>query len=145
MTETPEPTATPQLVDTPTPTATATQSVQYVVTLGTFFDDQCPLAFEGDHLVVVPGCQDIKIDNFPIPRGRQVWFSIYIPGDESTYTETSSAGWIKLEANTYSEVDTRGRMFACSPPAFGDYICIVNVLTPAGAIPLYMTISAALE
>jgi hypothetical protein len=145
ITITPEPTFTPTLAETPTPNVTATPTIQYVITLGTFFDDKCQLAFEGDHLAVVSGCQDIKIDKFPIPRGKQVWFSIYIPGDESTYTETSSAGWIKLEANTLSEVDARGRMFACSPPGFGEYVCIVNILTPTGTIPLHLTISAALE
>jgi hypothetical protein len=124
---------------------TATPTIQYVITLGTLYEKKCPLVFDGDHLIVASGCKDIKIDFFPIQRGKQVWFSIYIPGDESTFTETSSTGWIKLEANTLSEVDARGRMFACSPPAFGNFVCIVNILAPTGTIPLHLNISAALE
>ncbi len=145
ITDTPEPTATSTPSESPTPTVTVTPTITYAVTLGTLFDKHCMLIFEGNYLVVQPGCQDIKIDNFPIKRGEQVWFGVFIPGDEATYKESDATGWIKLQADAFSQVDSRGRMFSCSPPAFGEFVCIVNIQSPSGLIPLHMTIQAALE
>lgn len=145
ITITPEPTATVTPAQSPTPTVTATPDIIYAITLGTWFEKKCPLALQDSLLVVVSGCTDIKIDKFPIPRGKAQWLSIFIPGDESTYTETSSAGWIKLEAAELSAIDSRGRSFSCTPPGFGDFVCVVNVITPNGSIPLHLNISAALE
>ncbi|GEM_PF-5302381 len=145
ITETPTPTATFTPAESPTPTVTATPIIEYAITLGTLFDKHCTLVFEGSYLVVQPGCEDIKIDKFPIKRGEQVWFAIFIPGNEATYTETDASGWIKLQADALSQVDSRGRMFSCSPPGFGEFVCIVNIITPGGLIPLHLNIQAALE
>jgi hypothetical protein len=145
ITNTPEPTATSTPAESPTPTVTATPVILYYITLGTWFEKKCPLALQDNLLVVAPGCPDIKIDKFPIPRNKGQWFSIFIPGDEATYTETSSTGWVKLEAGELSAIDVRGRSFSCTPPGFGDFVCIVNVLTATGTIPLHLNISAALE
>ena len=92
-----------------------------------------------------PGCEDIKIDKFPIKRGEQVWFAIFIPGNEATFTDADATGWIKLQADALSQVDSRGRMFSCSPPGFGEFVCIVNIETPSGPIPFHLNIQAALE
>jgi hypothetical protein len=145
VTNTPEPTLTATPAESPTPTLTATPNIEYVVTLGTMFEKHCALVFEENYLVVAPGCEDIKIDKFPIKRGQQVWFSIFIPGNEATITDADATGWIKLQAGDLSQVDARGRTFSCSPPAFGEFVCIVNIETPGGLIPLHMTIAAALE
>jgi hypothetical protein len=144
-TDTPEPTATVTPAESPTPTLTATPAIQYVITLGTLFEKHCNLIFQENYLVVETGCPDIKIDKFPIKRGEQVWFAIFIPGDETTYTEVDSKGWVKLQAGMLSEVDARGRMFGCSPPGFGEFVCIVNIESPSGIIPLHLNIQAALE
>ena len=145
ITETPAPTATSTPAESPTPTLTVTPTIQYAITLGTLFDKHCTLIFQDSYLVVQPGCEDIKIDKFPIKRGEQVWFAIFIPGNEATYTETDSSGWVKLQADALSQVDSRGRMFSCSPPGFGEFVCIVNIVTPSGLIPLHLNIQAALE
>lgn len=145
ITNTPEPTATVTPAESPTPTMTATPIIQYVITLGTLFEKHCDLFFQDDHLVVDTGCPDIKLDKFPIKRGEQVWFAVFIAGDESTYTEADSAGWVKLQAGTLSQVDARGRMFSCSPPGFGEFVCIVNIESPSGIIPLHLNIQSALE
>jgi hypothetical protein len=145
ITDTPEPTTTPTPAESSTPTLTVTPTIQYAITLGTLFDKHCMLIFEENYLVVQPGCEDIKIDKFPIKRGEQVWFAIFIPGDETTFSETDATGWIKLQADTLSQVDSRGRMFSCSPPGFGEFVCIVNIETSTGIIPLHLNIQAALE
>ncbi len=145
ITNTPEPTATLTPAESPTPTMTATPIIQYVITLGTLFEKHCNLFLQNGILVIDTACEDIKLDKFPIKRGEKVWFSIFIAGDESTYTETSNTGWVKLQAGELSEVDTRGRMFSCSPPGFGEFICVVNIESPNGIIPLNLNIQAALE
>jgi len=145
ITETPEPTATSTPAESPTPTLTATPTILYAITLGTLFEKHCTLVFQENFLVVQPGCEDIKIDKFPIKRGEQVWFAIFIPGNETTYTETDATGWIKLQADALSQVDSRGRMFSCSPPGFGEFVCIINIESPSGIIPLHLNIQAALE
>jgi hypothetical protein len=145
ITETPTATATFTPAESPTPTLTVTPTILYAITLGTLFDKHCTLVFQESFLVVQPGCEDIKIDKFPIKRGEQVWFAIFIPGNEATYTETDATGWVKLQADALSQVDSRGRMFSCSPPGFGEFVCIVNIVTPSGLIPLHLNIQAALE
>jgi hypothetical protein len=145
ITDTPEPTLTATPAESPTPTVTATPIIQYAITIGDMFEKNCKLIFEENHLVVEPGCEDIKFGNFPIRRGEQYWFAIFIPGNEATYIDSDATGWIKLQAAELSQVDTRGRMFSCSPPGFGDYICIVNIQTGSGWIPLHLSIKAALE
>jgi hypothetical protein len=145
ITETPTPTATFTPAESPTPTLTVTPTIQYAITLGTLFDKHCILVFQESYLVVQSGCTDIKIDKFPIKRGEQVWFAIFIPGNEATYSESDASGWIKLQADALSQVDSRGRMFSCSPPGFGEFVCIVNIVTPGGLIPLHLNIQAALE
>lgn len=145
ITETPTPTATFTPAESPTPTLTVTPTIQYAITLGTLFEKHCTLMFQESYLVVQPGCEDIKIDKFPIKRGEQVWFAIFIPGNEATFTEADTTGWIKLQADALSQVDSRGRMFSCSPPGFGEFVCIVNIVTPSGLIPLHLNIQAALE
>jgi hypothetical protein len=145
ITDTPEPTQTATPAKSPTPTLTATPIIQYAVTLGTLFDKHCTLVFEENYLVVQPGCEDIKIDKFPIKRGEQVWFAVFIPGNEATYLDADATGWIKLQADALSQVDARGRMFSCSPPGWGEFVCIVNIESPSGLIPLHLSIQAALE
>ncbi len=145
ITYTPEPTATSTPAESPTPTMTATPVIQYVITLGTLFEKHCSLFFQDNVLVVDPGCEDIKLDKFPIKRGEMVWFSIFIAGNESTFTEASTEGWVKLQAGELSTIDSRGRMFSCSPPGFGEFVCIVNIETPSGIIPLHLNIQSALE
>jgi hypothetical protein len=145
ITDTPEPTKSPTPAESPTPTLTATPTIEYAITIGNMFEKNCKLVFEDNFLVVAPGCEDIKIDKFPIKRGEQYWFAIFIPGIESTYIDADASGWIKLQAGELSQVDTRGRMFSCSPPGFGEFVCVVNVETPAGFIPLHLNIQAALE
>jgi|APIni6443716594_1056825.scaffolds.fasta_scaffold141696_2 hypothetical protein len=145
ITDTAEPTKSPTPAESPTPTVTVTPTIQYAITLGDMFDKSCKLVFEENHLVVAPGCEDIKIDKFPIRRGEQVWFAIFIPGIESTYLDADATGWIKLQAGELSQVDTRGRMFSCSPPGFGEHVCIVIIESPGGPIPFHLNIQAALE
>lgn len=145
ITLTPEPTLTPTPAESPTPTLTATPTIQYVITLGTLFDKHCNLISQGGFLTVDPGCLDIKLDKFPIKRGEQVWFAIFIVDDKSTFDQADSKGWIKLQASILSQVDSRGLMFSCSPPDFGDFVCIVNIESVSGIIPVHLNISAALE
>lgn len=145
ITNTPEPTATVTPAESPTPTMTATPIVNYVITLGTLFEKHCDLFFQNNFLVVDPACPDIKLDKFPIKRGEKLWFSVFIPGNESSITEVSSVGWVKLQAGELSTVDSRGRMFSCSPPGFGEFVCIVNIESPSGIIPLHLNIQSALE
>lgn len=145
ITNTPEPTNTSTPAESPTPTVTATPIVQYAITLGTLFDKHCNLIFQDNFLVVETGCKDIKLDKFPIKRGEQVWFAIFIPGDKTTFDPADSKGWIKLQADLLSTVDGRGLMFSCSPPGFGEFVCIVKIDSPSGIIPLHLNIQAALE
>jgi hypothetical protein len=145
ITNTPEPTLTATPAESPTPTLTATPTIQYAITIGDRFELNCKLIFEENHLVVVPGCEDIQFGNFLIRRGEQYWFAIFIPGNEATYIDSDASGWIKLQEGELSQVDTRGRMFSCSPPGFGEYVCTVIIQTDSGPIPLQLSIQAALE